>query len=179
MCSRDAISESKSVISEFHPDERKDNHMDRRAFLKTGAAGAAIALADNFANAASAPSQNSSGTMQPNIIWLFGDQHRAQALSCMGDSNVSTPNIDALAGNGVHLDHAISSMPLCCPFRGSLITGCYPHKSVPGHEYPLPTGTPTIVDPLKAAGYHTGYFGKWHRRLARAGRPRSHAHRAA
>ena len=136
--------------------------MDRRAFLKTGAAGAAIALADNFANAASAPSQNSSGTMQPNIIWLFGDQHRAQALSCMGDSNVSTPNIDALAGNGVHLDHAISSMPLCCPFRGSLITGCYPHKSVPGHEYPLPTGTPTIVDPLKAAGYHTGYFGKWH-----------------
>lgn len=137
--------------------------MDRRTFLKTGVAGTTIALVDNFAQGAPATSAAATGdTLQPNIIWIFGDQHRAQAASCMGDTNLSTPNIDALADQGRHFVCAISSMPLCCPFRGSLITGCYPHKSVPGHEYPLPAGMPTIVQPLKAAGYHTGYFGKWH-----------------
>lgn len=137
--------------------------MNRRTFLKTGAAGASIALVNQLANSAAEPQQGDGiKTARPNIIWIFGDQHRAQALSCMNDPNVSTPNMDALAGEGRHFTRAISSMPLCCPFRGSLITGCYPHKSVPGHEYPLQPGTPTIVQPLKAAGYHTGYFGKWH-----------------
>jgi arylsulfatase A-like enzyme len=99
---------------------------------------------------------------RPNILWLFGDQHRAQALSCMGDTNLSTPTLDRLAEEGRHFDRALSGMPLCCPFRGSMIASRYPHVCVPGHEYPLPPGTPTIVQPLKAAGYHTGYFGKWH-----------------
>ncbi|HEX4124822.1 MAG TPA: hypothetical protein VHY37_08870 [Tepidisphaeraceae bacterium] len=37
-------------------------------------------------------------TAKPNIMWIFGDRHRAQALSCMGDPNVNTPNLDRLAG---------------------------------------------------------------------------------
>jgi arylsulfatase A-like enzyme len=99
---------------------------------------------------------------RPNLIWLLGDQHRGQALSCMHDANVQTPNVDAMAHMGVNFTNAVSGFPLCCPFRGSMLTGRYPHHCVPGHEYPLPDGQPTLTEPLKAAGYQTAYFGKWH-----------------
>ncbi len=99
---------------------------------------------------------------RPNVIWVFGDQHRAQALSCAGDPNVNTPNIDRMAREGVHFARAVAGFPLCCPFRGSLITSRYPHQCVPGHEYPMPDGLPTIATAMNQAGYHTAYFGKWH-----------------
>lgn len=104
----------------------------------------------------------SSGAAAPNVLWIFGDQHRAQALASNGDPNVRTPNLDNFAALGVNFTAALSGFPLCCPFRGSLMSGRYPHQSVPGHEFPLPAGQETIVQPLKAAGYHTAYFGKWH-----------------
>ena len=99
---------------------------------------------------------------KPNVLWFFGDQHRAQALGINGDPNARTPNIDNLASMGVQFTSAVSGFPLCCPFRGSLLTGRYPHHCVVGHEYPLPDNQPTIAQPLKEAGYHTAYFGKWH-----------------
>ncbi|MFW6062267.1 MAG: sulfatase [Planctomycetota bacterium] len=99
---------------------------------------------------------------RPNVVWVFGDQHRGQALSCMGDPNLNTPNIDRMAREGIQFPNAVSGFPLCCPYRGSLITSRYPHKCVPGHEYPLPEGMPTIATALNDAGYHTAYFGKWH-----------------
>ncbi len=98
---------------------------------------------------------------RPNIIWIFGDQHREQALGYRGDPNVTTPNIDRLADDGATL-RGISGFPLCCPYRGALITGRYPHHVIPGHEYPLPEDQPTVAQPFKEAGYHTAYFGKWH-----------------
>ena len=139
--------------------------MNRRTFLQ---AGAAASLAASLARAAEKPGASDPAAagkqrpVNPNIIWVFGDQHRAQALSCAGDPNLSTPNLDRLAADGVHFTDAVSVYPLCCPFRGSLLASRYPNVCVPGHEYPLPPGTPTIVQPLKEAGYHTGYFGKWH-----------------
>lgn len=99
---------------------------------------------------------------KPNIIWIFGDQHRAQMLGCSGDPNVYTPNIDNMASLGINFTGAVSGFPLCCPFRGSLLTGKYPHNCVPGHEYPLPSGQPTIADVFNNAGYDTAYIGKWH-----------------
>jgi arylsulfatase A-like enzyme len=97
-----------------------------------------------------------------NLIWIFGDQHRAQALGCMGDENISTPNIDALAADGVVFDRAVAGCPLCCPYRGSLLSGRYPHRAVPGHQMRLPPELLTIAQPFRAAGYHTAWFGKWH-----------------
>ena len=97
-----------------------------------------------------------------NVIWIFGDQHRGQALSIMGDPNVNTPNIDILATDGVIFTQARSGFPLCCPFRGSLLTSKYPHKCVPGHEYPLDSNQPTIANVFNENGYDTAYFGKWH-----------------
>ena len=99
---------------------------------------------------------------KPNVIWVFGDQHRAQTLSCNGDPNVRTPNIDNLAALGVNFQNAVCGVPLCCPFRGSLLTGVYPHKCVPGHQYQLPPDMPTIADVFNENGYDTAYFGKWH-----------------
>ncbi len=96
-----------------------------------------------------------------NVIWFFGDQHRAQSLGCAGDPNVSTPNIDRLAMEGRSFA-GVSGCPLCGPYRGSLLSGRYPHHAVPGHEHPLPDGIPTIAQPFNDAGYHTAYIGKWH-----------------
>jgi len=97
-----------------------------------------------------------------NVIWLFGDQHRAQALSCNGDPNVNTPEIDRLAVEGQNFSNAVSGMPLCCPFRGSLVSGKYPHHSVPGHESQMPPEDPTVATVFNDNGYNTAYFGKWH-----------------
>lgn len=99
---------------------------------------------------------------RPNVIWVFGDQHRAQALGCAGDPNLHTPNIDRLASSGVSFTAAVAGTPLCCPFRGSLLSSRYPHHCVPGHQYPLPPEQPTVAAPFRDAGYRTAYFGKWH-----------------
>lgn len=98
----------------------------------------------------------------PNVIWVLTDQQRAMMLSCNGDPNVHTPNIDALADMGVNFTRAVSGYPLCCPFRGSMLTSRYPHECVPGHEYQMPPEMPTIADVFNENGYHTAYFGKWH-----------------
>ena len=102
------------------------------------------------------------GNDKPNIIWIFGDQHRAQALGCNGNSIVRTPNIDQLALDGVNFTQAVCGYPLCCPMRGTLLTSQYPHNAVPGHEYQLDPEIPTIADVLNGEGYNTAYFGKWH-----------------
>ncbi|MCR8630448.1 sulfatase [Paenibacillus radicis (ex Xue et al. 2023)] len=101
-------------------------------------------------------------SVKSNVIWILGDQHRAQALGCNGDPNVSTPNIDNLAAMGVNFVNAVSGFPLCCPFRGSMLTSRYPHNCVPGHEYQLPPEQRTIANEFNDHGYHTAYFGKWH-----------------
>ena len=102
------------------------------------------------------------GAAAPNILWIFGDQHRAQALGLMGDPNLATPHLDGLAADGVTFDRAVAGCPLCCPYRGSLLSGRYPHKAVPGHQMRLPADLFTIAQPFKSAGYDTAWYGKWH-----------------
>lgn len=97
-----------------------------------------------------------------NAIWIFGDQHRAQALGCNGDPNVNTPSIDRLSAEGLNFEKALSGFPLCCPARGSLLTSRYPHACVPGHQHQMPPDSRTIAHAFKENGYHTAYFGKWH-----------------
>jgi arylsulfatase A-like enzyme len=97
-----------------------------------------------------------------NIIWILCDQMRAQLLSGNGDPNVATPNLDILAATGVNLTAAVGGFPLCCPYRGSMLTSRYPHRCVPGHEHQMPPELPTVADAFNEAGYHTAYIGKWH-----------------
>jgi arylsulfatase A-like enzyme len=97
--------------------------------------------------------------MKPNLIWIFSDQHRAQAMGCTGDPNARTPNIDRMASGCVT---GIGGSPLCSPFRGSVLTSRYPHHCIPGHDLPLPDDAKTIAHAFNDNGYRTSWFGKWH-----------------
>jgi arylsulfatase A-like enzyme len=151
--------------------------MNRRSFLRTTSMGAAASTAaalgqQNAALKGAGPQYagppaghhipDPALPSRPNVIWIFGDQFRAQALSQNGDPNVRTPSLERAEINGVSFTDHLSGFPLCCPFRGSLLTSRYPNQCVPGHEYPLPAGQPTIADVFNSNGYDTAYFGKWH-----------------
>ena len=98
-----------------------------------------------------------------NVLLIISDQLRRCALGCYGDPNVSTPNIDALADNGVRFNAASSTYPVCVPFRFSLMTGEYAHtRFIPAIEWRMSPAERTLADELNEAGYDTALFGKWH-----------------
>jgi arylsulfatase A-like enzyme len=71
--------------------------------------------------------------------------------------------MDRLAADGYSFKNAVSGSPLCSPFRGSLLTGRYPHNSsVPGHDCAMSTEVTTIANAFKSSGYRTCWIGKWH-----------------
>jgi arylsulfatase A-like enzyme len=140
--------------------------MNRRTFLQAAALGSASAAEVMAQQYEGQPAGHHVDELapnpRPNVIWILGDQFRAQAIASNGDPNARTPNLDRAAINGVTFTNNLSGFPLCCPFRGSMLTSRYPHHCVPGHEYPLPEGQKTVADVFNANGYHTAYFGKWH-----------------
>jgi arylsulfatase A-like enzyme len=100
---------------------------------------------------------------KPNIVFIIVDQWRAQATGYAGDKNVMTPNIDRLASGSVNLKNAISGMPVCTPFRASLMTGQYPlTHGVFMNDVMLDTAKTTLAKVYSKNGYHTGFIGKWH-----------------
>lgn len=100
---------------------------------------------------------------QPNILVIFSDQLRRDALGCYGNLDIETPHIDALARDGVRFNNACATYPICVPFRFTLMTGMYAHsRFVPGIEYRMSPAETTLADGYNAAGYHTVYVGKWH-----------------
>jgi arylsulfatase A-like enzyme len=100
---------------------------------------------------------------RPNIIVVLADQLRRRALGCYGDPDAVTPHIDALARDGVRLDNACSTYPICVPFRFTFMTGHYAHtRLVPGIEWRMSPAERTLADEFNDAGYETVYVGKWH-----------------
>jgi arylsulfatase A-like enzyme len=99
----------------------------------------------------------------PNVVFLLADQWRAQATGLAGDRNARTPRLDRLATEGVVLGTAVSTCPVCSPYRASLITGRYPLRhGVFVNDVPLGTEAVSLAQALAGAGYATGYIGKWH-----------------
>ena len=74
---------------------------------------------------------NQKNTARPNIIIIMADDMGYSDLGCFG-SEISTPNIDALAGEGLLFSHFYNA-GRCCPTRASLMTGLYPHQTGIGH----------------------------------------------
>ncbi len=100
---------------------------------------------------------------RPNVIILLADQWRAQATGYGGDVNVKTPNLDRLATESANFQNAVSGMPVCCPFRASLMTGQRPlTHGVFMNDVQLDTNAVSLGKVFANAGYNTGYIGKWH-----------------
>lgn len=108
---------------------------------------------------------------QPNLLFVFPDQMRGQAMGFLGEERVRTPNIDRFASEGLVLDNASATYPICSPYRAMLMTGKYPHankvvsnctnKTAP-YGVELQVADRCWSDILKDKGYNLGYIGKWH-----------------
>ncbi len=98
-----------------------------------------------------------------NLVFVFADQMRAEATGYSGNRAVISPNLDKLAAEGLEFVNCISGMPVCTPWRASMLTGQYPLRhGLFINDLRLPTDRPTFGTVLKEAGYRTGYIGKWH-----------------
>jgi arylsulfatase A-like enzyme len=118
----------------------------------------------------------------PHVVLIVVDDLGWMDLRCQGNDRLNTPRIDALAKQGVRFTSAYASAPVCSPTRAALITGLAParlHVTQHGKDGPafwpkvrklqppaaghvLPLQAATLATRLKAAGYATGFFGKWH-----------------
>ena len=100
---------------------------------------------------------------RPNILFLFPDQMRAQAMGCMGNPDVKTPNLDKLASEGILFRNTFANTPVCCPARANILTGKYAHKNgMIANDLRLRESETTVAELLAAEGYRTGFIGKWH-----------------
>jgi arylsulfatase A-like enzyme len=94
---------------------------------------------------------------------VLPDQVRPRDLGVNGGENVATPHIDRLAKEGVTFTNALSTCPLCTPYRGMLLSGRYPtHTGLIINWLESNPRDPSIAQSLGAAGYGTAYIGKWH-----------------
>ncbi len=119
----------------------------------------------------------------PNIVFILADDLGWTDVACFGSKYYETPNLDRLAAQGLKFTSAYTAAPNCSPTRASLMTGMYtPRHGIwtaiggAGDQPPPPTAKlipapngkrlplefTTIAQALKASGYATGMFGKWH-----------------
>lgn len=114
-------------------------------------------------------------TNRPNIIFILTDDMGFGDIGCYGGKFAPTPNLDRMAKEGIRFTQYYSASPICSPSRTGLLTGMYPARwritsylqtrkgnaSCDQADF-LDPKAPSIARTLKAAGYATGHFGKWH-----------------
>lgn len=101
---------------------------------------------------------------RPNILWICTDQQRFDTIGALGNTHVSTPNIDRLVNEGVAFTHAYCQSPICTPSRASFLTGMYAsavHINGNGNSH-FPDHPPLVTKLLADAGYDCGLIGKLH-----------------
>lgn len=127
-------------------------------------------------------SQTTTNSDTPNLLFIYADQYRRQAMGFWNDPKyqgalngigdpVITPNIDKLADVSIVFTQAVSTQPVCSPFRGMMLSGMFPEKNgirqncKSGRNDELRHDAICIMDVLHANGYNNAYFGKahWHK----------------
>ncbi len=102
-------------------------------------------------------------TQKPNIIVFFTDQQRWDTTGVHGNPLDLTPNFDRMAHAGTHIYNSFTCQPVCGPARACLQTGLYATQTGVHINGPaLQPDAKTLADYFRAAGYTTGYIGKWH-----------------
>lgn len=102
-------------------------------------------------------------TERPNIIFILTDQWRASSLSYTGNDIVRTPQLDRFASSALNFKNTVSVLPVCTPYRASLMTGRYPTSTgMFINDLYLPSEELCMAEIFKNAGYQTAYLGKWH-----------------
>lgn len=143
--------------------------MKRREFLKY--AGLSIASATLFGCDEVLRSAGRPNKKRPNLLFVFPDQMRGQAIGLLNEDPVITPNLDKFAAESLVLPQAVVNYPICSPYRAMLMTGKYPHSnnvlincnsdSAP-FDCQLRQDDRCWSDILKEKDYSLGYIGKWH-----------------
>ncbi len=167
-------------LKEDRPMSKKSHYEPgRRLFAKQVLSAASLAYLAPRA-LAKAVHRSSGNSSPPNILMIFPDQWRYSALGFWNQppfkgvlgtvaDPVITPNLDALARESVVVTHAVSTMPVCSPYRAMMMSGRYVAKT--GIDYGncekdndngMYHSLPCITDLLYEAGYDTGYVGKTH-----------------
>ncbi len=106
---------------------------------------------------------------QPNFVIFYVDDMGYGDVGVYGSTQIATPHLDRMAAEGVRFTEYYAPSPICSPSRAGLLTGRYPARYgmaqgvfFPDAETGLPEDEVTLADVLKAAGYRTALFGKWH-----------------
>jgi arylsulfatase A-like enzyme len=130
---------------------------------------ASVAVAATFAFALSAPVLAQNAKQRPNIVFILADDLGYRELGCFGQQLIRTPNLDALAKQGMRLTQHYCGNAVCAPSRCVLMTGKHPGHAIvrdnastpPEGQWPIPDSEVTIAELLQKQGYVTGAFGKW------------------
>jgi len=138
---------------------------NRRLFLAVIGAVIAIAGANGFVQAQEPPPS----ARQPNFVFIFIDDMGYGDIGPFGSTKNKTPNLDRMAEEGIRFTNFYVSSTACTPSRSALMTGCYADRvgmdgrvCFPADERGLNPAEITVAEVLKAKGYATGCFGKWH-----------------
>ena len=140
---------------------------NRRQFLKAAGAGALALAARSLCGIDRAGAAEASRT-KPNVVIIFTDDQGYRDVGCFGSPNITTPNLDRMAAEGMRFTDFYSAASICSPSRAALLTGCYPPRVgitkvlFPRDNIGLNPREVTIADLLKAQGYATACIGKWH-----------------
>ncbi len=107
---------------------------------------------------------NAFANERPNIIFLLSDDHRADVLGCAGHPIVKTPSIDRLAAEGMRFSNAFVTTSICAASRATILTGLV--ERTHGYTFGMPPISKAHISDsypaqLRAAGYHTGFIGKF------------------